>query len=605
MLAVDEDDKFCKTTLSAMILNYPPPTIINLHERLDDIIESEKARLTGVLRYLGDEKKIRDDDLVLIVDGRDTWFQLPSDVIIRQYQHVLEDADNRLARKYRSNYTQTIVFGAVKECEGDDAACEYFPPSMLPHDVYGKETGGEAQWTPANYLDSSMLMGPAKDLRALYEAAVQVFEEKKSHQPSVQSVMATIFGQQQMARYSQQKNSRSMKSMPSKWLDYFGGSPPEAERYGHEKSSSAAPSQESQYEFKIGLDYTHTIFQPLKDCAPHELISISHDNSTDLSKFHHPGTPSPPLTIPIELEQARPPFWTPDLYAHNPSPNDEPAYIDRLVINNELDRLKPRQTTWDQIRLVQNTYTGAVPAIFHVNNRSSSNMFWTKRQMQRRPIASITWKSMWYATYERALLRNYFRNPQSPIGYHTAAIGGDRLWDVRGGRGGVWTEKEALWLPWGEVDGVCGSVRQMRETFEDGKGVWLHELDEGMGEPGRNIEEVELQQKILAKEQEAAEKEEEKLREEQSLKKEQDNKVIETQDELRHLIDTLKLKGVERMKLEGWGKKSEEAAQRYSAEQEKVAKVEQQLNQKDSTENPDPLTYENQVNGEKLEKINS
>ncbi|KAF2690128.1 hypothetical protein K458DRAFT_412951 [Lentithecium fluviatile CBS 122367] len=552
MPALDEDDEFCRTTLSAMILNYPPPTIINFYDQLDTLAEGGKAHLEGILNYLKDGKMVNEEDLVLIVDGRDTWFQLPSDVFIRQYQNVLEDANKRLASRYRSNFTQTIVFGALKTCEGEDLACKYFPQSMLPGDIYGKGTGKVVENTPASYLNADMVMGPVGDLRALYEAAIKVFEEKKSQQATVQSVMATLFGEQQMARQAQRK--RVMKRIFNETVK--GG---------------------RQHEFKIGLDYTHTLFQPLTHCATGELVPLIHDNSTDLSHSHHHGTPTPPLIIPSALQQAKLPFWTPDFAAHNPSPNEKPAYIDKLEINIQLDSLKPRNTTWEQIKLIQNTYTGAIPATFHVNNRPASQIFHhSKRATHKRPSTKdISWKSLWYAGYERALLRKYFRNPQSPVGYHTAAIGGDRLWDLRGGRGGVWTEKEGLWLPWGEVDGVCGSVRQMRRVFGDERGVWLHELDDGKGEAQRQDEERELKERILEKEREAKEtrEKEEKERLEQEQWEEDAN---------RNLINEQKIK---------------EGAQRLKEEGEEAENVKQEKERKAYEEGQDRLDYEDADEG--------
>jgi len=572
MLAVDEDDDFCKTTLSAMILDYPPPTIVNLYAELEDAVELEKARLEGVLRYLSDGKKINDQDLVLVVDGKDTWFQLPSEVIIQQYQNMLKDADGRLARNYVGDVTQTIVFGAVKTCEDEDLACKHFPPSVLPGNVYGRDTGNDVQHTPAKYLDSKMLMGPAEDLRLLYETAVKVFEEKKSPQATVQSVMASIFAEQQMARNSQHR--RFMKVLPSKWLDYFGGLAAEVGSDELEQIFNTTLGETSRHEFKIGIDYTHTLFQPLGDSAPDELIPLIHDSSIDPSQFHHSGMPTPSLTIPSALQQANLPFWTPDIGAHNPSPNGKSAHIDKLEINGELDHLEHRDTTWDQIKLVQNTYTGAIPAVFHVDNRSPSKIFQMEGWMQNPPVADITWNSLWYATYERALLRKYFRNSQSSLGYHTAAIGGDRLWDTRGGRGGVWTEKEELWLPWGEVDGVCGSVKKIRNAFADEKGVWLHELDEGMGEEARDNAEAELREYILEKEKEAMEKEEERLREEEgNLRKEEEEK----ESEVVQLVAMLKMKGEERKKAEEDALiKAEEDARIKAEEEEQRAKEEEE-----------------------------
>jgi hypothetical protein len=78
----------------------------------------------------------------------------------------------------------------------------------------------------------------------------------------------------------------------------------------------------------------------------------------------------------------------------------------------------------------------------------------------------------------------------------------------------VWTEAEQIWLPWGEVDGVCGSLWQLQDVFSDGKGVWLHELEVN-GEEGRVTEEQEYRNKM----QDEKRKEEER-RKKESMEKE-------------------------------------------------------------------------------------
>ncbi|KAF2800158.1 hypothetical protein K505DRAFT_264383 [Melanomma pulvis-pyrius CBS 109.77] len=495
MPALDDSPEFCKTTLSAMLLNYPPPTIINLYQTFKAQVERESARLKGILEHLNNKKLVTDEDLVLIVDGVDTWFQLPSDVMIRQYQNVLADANQRLMNEYGVNgenmqrFNQTIVFGAEKRCEGEDLACRYAPDSILPGNIYGENTGKEAVLTPARYLDSRMLIGPAKDLRALYKAALTKFEAENSQAGTAQSVFATMFGEQQLARDAKPKDT---KTTTTKWLDWFGGQAGEPEQEEEQDNTANATLKEGQqYEFSMGLDYTHTLFQPFVYVAEDELVPLPHDNSTDLSTYHHADTPTPLLHIPTALQQAKPPFWTPDLSRNNPRPeNVKPAFIEKLEISQKLDELKPRDTPWASLKLIQNTYTGAIPAALHLNTPSESKI---KTAMPQR--ANLIWSSLWYAGYERALLRAYLRLPQSPIGYHDAVIGGDRQWDQRGGRGGVWTQKESIWLPWGEVDGVCGTLDQLKLVFGDGKGVWLHENDKN-AEAERKKEEKEFQERV-------------------------------------------------------------------------------------------------------------
>ncbi|KAF2874602.1 hypothetical protein BDV95DRAFT_592650 [Massariosphaeria phaeospora] len=522
MPALDDSPEFCKTTLSAMLLNYPPPTIINLYQKFASQADREQETLRSTLHYLSNKKLVKDEDMVLIVDGHDTWFQLPSDVMIRQYQIVLADANTRLMTQYGNNtqnvqkHNQTILFGAAKVCKGDDLACKQMPDSVLPSNIYGTKTGKEIALTPAKYLDAGTLMGPAQDLKKLFAAAVKKFEREQSQAATVQSIMATIFGEQELARRNEHKGTKPASS--SKWVDWFGGQAGEPE----DATPKTNADQENtwEHEFAIGLDYTHTLFQSVIYSAEDELVPLPHDNSTDLSKYHHDGTPTPALKIPTALQRAKPPFWTPDLSNNNPSPNEKPAYIDKLEFDKDIDHLKPRDTKWEDINLIQNTYTGAIAAALHLNvplTKTSAKA----AAHEAGPSANLSYPTLWHAPYSRALLRKYIRARQSPLGAHAAAVGGDRQWDQRGGRGGIWTEAANLWLPWGEVDGVCGALQQLKDVFADDKGVWLHEKEQD-AEKKRLEEEQELRDRIVEeakKQEEDEEKKRKKKEKEEKMKK--------------------------------------------------------------------------------------
>ncbi|KAH9864034.1 hypothetical protein J1614_009967 [Plenodomus biglobosus] len=472
---------FCKTTLSAMLLDYPPPTTINLRDEVKSDTEWELRTLNTTLNFLSNARLVKDEDLVLIVDGQQSWFQLPSDVIVTQYKRLLEDANWRLLARYGvdadgyQKFNQTIVFGAEKMCVGDDMACRYVPHSILPGGMYGEDDGHRIADMPAKFINSKMVMGPAKDLRTLYEAGLKKFKSGRSQSQTVQSVFANIFGEQQLRR-----DAVEPKPATSKLKEFFRG-------------KKAAPSQQAaarlhngtQHEFSIGLDYLHILFQPLLYCAEDELVAIRHDNLTDLSIYRHPGSVYQRLSLPAALNGVHPPFWRPDLAHHNPSPNEKPAYVDPLEFDADLDSLPKRNTPWRKVRLIQNTYTGAVPAILFNDNPLYPGA-------EHPPTANITWDNLWFFPYKRALLRNYFRTPQSPAGYHNSLVGGDRAWDTRGGRGGVWTASTTLWFPWGEADGVCGSVGQLKEVFDDGRGVWMHEK-----EPSNEEDRLEEEKKVV------------------------------------------------------------------------------------------------------------
>lgn len=570
---------FCKTTLSAMLLDYPPPTTINLQDEVESDTEWELRTLNSTLNFLSNAKLVKDEDLVLIVDGQQSWFQLPSDVVVTQYKRLLEDANWRLLARYGvdadgyQKFNQTIVFGAEKMCVGDDMACRYVPHSILPGGMYGEDDGHRIADMPAKFINSKMVMGPAKDLRTLYEAGLKKFKSGRSQSQTVQSVFATIFGEQQLRR-----DAVELKPATSKLKEFFRG-----KKAAPNQQAAARLHNGTQHEFSIGLDYLHILFQPLLYCTEDELVAIRHDNSTDLSAYRHPGSVYQRLSLPAALNGVHPPFWRPDLTNHDPSPNEKPAYVDPLEFDADLDSLPKRDTPWRKVRLIQNTYTGAVPAILLNDNPLYPGA-------EHPPTANITWNNLWFFPYKRALLRNYFRTPQSPAGYHNSLVGGDRAWDTRGGRGGVWTASTTLWFPWGEADGVCGSVNQLKEVFDDGHGVWMHEKEplneedrleeeKKVAEDARNLAEK-WQNRLADDEQEEAELRETlanmKKPAEMQKEEEQKNQILE--DSLKHMDGVEDVDDGEKEdeegkveKLEAEEKAGEDAARKAKAKEEFLA----------------------------------
>ncbi|KAJ4360610.1 uncharacterized protein N0V89_001176 [Didymosphaeria variabile] len=562
--SLEHDADFCKTTMSAMIMNYPPPTIVSPLVDPEKKSDWEKEKLKGVLAYLEDRKVVKDNDLVMLVDGRETWFQLPSELMIRQYMNVVADANRRVQKEYGKVFSQTIVFGAKKTCEGDDVACRHMPSSILPRDVYrtGEGMKETEELVPAKYLDAETLMGPVNDLRVLFQTALLVLEQGKSQYRTVQSVMKTLFGEQMLARHIYKKENRPAAL---KMYDHVSGALLGSKEQG--KTSNVILQGDRQYEFSIGLDYTHALFQPLIECAEGELLTTKRSNDTEPTQKHYPQMSHISSDLPSAFVNATGPFWRPDDSSHDPSPNDKSAYIDKLEYKYGLDKLPRRDTSWTNISLIQNTYTGAVPATFRTNHRtlspgSEQNQSRVTNLAETQPYnVDVAWTSLWYAGYERALLRRYFRTPQSPMGYHTAAIGGDLLWDQRGGRGGVWTADSGLWLPWGEVDGVCGTYEVINNVFGDKKGVWFHEDEDGGGKKGREQEEEELRKQ----EEEERKKDEEWIQkvEEDRLKKERQEREQRERDQRER--DQRERERLDKERLEK-EQKAKEEADRQAAE---------------------------------------
>ncbi|KAI8935205.1 hypothetical protein NX059_007795 [Plenodomus lindquistii] len=567
MPTVHDTEGFCKTTLSAMLLDYPPPTTVNMLNGAKSEKDGETDwgfhTLNRTLSYLSNKRLVKDEDLVLIVDGQQTWFQLPSDVIVTQYKRLLEDANWRLLAKYGVNadgyqkFNQTIVFGAEKMCVGDDMACRYVPHSILPDNMYGEEEDAHRiADMPAKFINSRMAMGPAKDLRILYAAALKKFQNGKNHSQTLQSIFATIFGEQQLRR-----DAVGPKPTTSRLKMFFGGSNKKATS---EQAAAKLP-EGAQHEFSIGLDYLHILFQPLLYCTEDELVSARHDNSTDLSVYRHPGSVYQRLTLPAALDGIHPPFWRHNFAKHNPSPNEKPSYVDPLEFDAVLDSLPKRNTPWSKVRLIQNTYTGAVPAILMDNTAQYLGS-------QQPSVANVTWSDLWFFPYKRALLRNYFRTPQSPAGYHNSLVGGDRTWDTRGGRGGVWTASTGTWLPWGEADGVCGSLQQIKAVFEDGRGVWMHE-NEFNNEGTRLQEEKNVADEIKEREHKW----------QRIIEEEKQREKFEKEEEERRKKDKEEEEEKERKKLE-----EEKEKERLEEEKEKEKLEDSQKSNDDADEDQDP-----------------
>ncbi|CAE7179697.1 CAF-1 p150 multi-domain protein [Pyrenophora teres f. teres] len=558
---------FCQTTLSAMLLNYPPPTVPLLYARIETDVQREGDTLNSTLNYLNNKKLVKDEDLVLIVDGQESWFQLPSDVLVIQYKKLLADANLRLKSKYGvdkhgyQKFNQTIIFGAQKLCENNDKACEYVPPSILPNKTYATETSHHISDVPAKFISSKMVMGPAADMRVLYQAAVKKFTEATSQSQTMQSVFATLFAEQQFKRDEFEVVRKSMGTKLKEFLT--GGSTVTEQRL---QRADFKLSDLVRHEFSMGLDYTHTLFQPISYCKEDELVPRVHDNSAEISRHSHAPN-AQQISLPSALNQTRSPFWRPDFAKHNPSPNQKPAYIDDLEYKTELDNMPDHKVPWSEIPLIQNTYTGTIPAIL-LNDPHHFTF-------EKIPAANITWNSLWYSKHRRAMLRNYFRARQSPDGYHNSLVGGDRYWDTRGGRGGVWTAAGQIWFPWGEVDGVCGSVAHLKEAFQDGKGVWLQELEKDSESKRLDDQRYYTKAKELAAEKDkkieagkilrAKEKERERGKEkEEEERKKEEEKVEETKEEKTEKIDFEKLKEVE---------KEEESSTEKETEKEEEEKI--------------------------------
>ena len=435
---------------------------------------SHVGKIRGVHEFLKDAKKVKDDDLVVVIDGYDVWFQLPPDVLIERYHVIIKEANQRLRGRYGTvvnedsgesdtmkmvqRYTQKIVFAADKICwpnSAEDPACAAVPYSTLPKNVYGPQTDKdpEAYLNRPRYLNSGTLIGPVAEVRRLYEYALQKLEERGGRVLGDQFLFAEVFGEQEYQREIRRKSSQGPGG---RWLDWL------SDRLGTSESPlsanitinnmTAVPGRD--YEFSVGLDYESSLFQTMTRSVG-DIEFITYNDSALLSRIQdeHPSW-SHPLSLPVDLQRAKLPFS----YASPGNHSDDSTDGILLPFSSRLDIIN-QEPTWREVPLASNLFASSIPSLLHFNGNG-------------KPFLNDWWSSMWYFSTSRALLRRYIRSTQGKGAAQAAAEGGLNWWDTRGGRGGVWTDR-GTWMGWGEV---CAKSED--EVFADGKGVWSKENGE-------------------------------------------------------------------------------------------------------------------------------
>ncbi|KAI9728903.1 MAG: hypothetical protein M1834_007161 [Cirrosporium novae-zelandiae] len=465
ILSSETNPSLCKTVLSAFILNYPPPTLINFHKfYADNDPKTHAAKLQGISDYLNNEKKVREDDLVLIIDDDDIWLQLSPDVMIKRFDRIIAAADERVKRKYGTNtrlvpgnetrveyvpkYTSKVVFGASKKCwpnAVEDAACASVPSSTLHKNAYGPGTDEESQpeLIRPRFLDSGSLIGPVSDLKAIYRSALLKAQKESYGKDDNQFILNELFGEQE---YKREEERKAAQGAGGRWLSWLADALGTADALPSNVTINNITSEPGQhYEFGITLDYESQLFQEMHYSENDLDWLLYNDTETNMHILaeHNLNSWYPPV-IPSEI------LHSPFPLSINDSRQDDAHFI---PVVESLDTI-PENLSWSTVPLATNLHSKSIPASLRFSSKTTLDEFWSK---------------MWYHPYSRALLRKYMRSPQGPKAFHEASIGGYQWWDSRGGKGGVWTDM-GEWLGWSEI---CKGYDE--GLFDDGKGEWGNE----------------------------------------------------------------------------------------------------------------------------------
>lgn len=403
----------CKTLLTLSILEYPNPHIVSWGEQDDGkgLLGggSHYAKITGVLKYINDEQRRKqpnfDNELVLMIDSYDIWFQLPVEVLIARYHAIVAEENTRTAHRigrafHRENIHSPVVFGAGKRCSPNQIhtlACYPIPDSPLPMDTYGGNTDtlmGRNMHSSfrTRYLNSGYMIGPIGAMRPILERAKERMDEcaarkgvwydngsgssDNCYQGSDQSIFVEMFGEQEFHREVMRRHHRNVFDalldgvIPGR----AGSRPPEThiqnapvEDYLNPRFSHQPNDQKylagKPFEFGITLDYWSLLGHQTSN-AEFDSRYIKHDQ-------------------PLKEQVGNQGMF--DCPAKAPMPDDLPSQAPMLEL------ARGEQTRWESVPLYSEICSGTVPVMIHHNSVDKS---WRERQ----------WDKTWWHGSSRKML---------------------------------------------------------------------------------------------------------------------------------------------------------------------------------------------------------
>ncbi|CEJ56193.1 hypothetical protein PMG11_02411 [Penicillium brasilianum] len=452
----------CRTMTSAMILGYPPPTLIGYGHEKPGATELERTveQITRVRDYLQTSRVVKDRDFVLIVDAQDVFFQLPPRVLVERFQDLIRKNNQKLQKKYGfavvekpngaspdlvQKYTQRVLFGASKLCYSaldSDPGCVSVPESSLPPDVYGWKTDvhPDGHLNRPRWLNPGAVIGQAADLRIIYDEVLRVMEQRHKKHGDYQA-LTQIFGRQEVVR--ELERLRTVNRI-KEWVYGMLGISDAINIDG----ISVRLETGHRYEYGIGVDYeSQLFFNQILSRNDVEWIKFNNITKTSLLQGQFGVPREHRLLLPEDIAALPNPFNQTRFAREQTTP---PAY------NATLDKLpNPKDHSWNNIPLMTNPHSASVPVLAHLNGDPKLRNVW--------------WEKMWFFPWARALLRRYVRSSHGFDTAQSALLGGQEWWDMRGGRGGLWTDDEN----WVTVSEVCEG--QERDLFDDDLGPWAKE----------------------------------------------------------------------------------------------------------------------------------
>lgn len=254
---------FCKTILSAAVLNYPTPWLIRWDEQSSEDVNLRKMRATAA--WLDGLPEERVDDIVLIPGSANVWFQVRPEVVLQRFYAIKQRGDRRIQELFTPE-TMSEQKLATKVVFASDMECKTGQDNQRGCLASAAEDGS------LHYLSTNIIMGTVRDLRPLWHHAIERADTFVAVRMAVDD--ATVFGQilgaQETRRQALLETDRVSKA--------------------------AAQGQE---DFGLVLDFERefSYAAPENSKKPEGVDWIRHDGDGN-------------VPIPADIAGSTPPFWT-------------------------------------------------------------------------------------------------------------------------------------------------------------------------------------------------------------------------------------------------------------------------------------------------------
>lgn len=403
----------CKSIMSAVALGYPLPTLLNWNGEFNrpewHFAGSHIAKLESLLAVIEEMLKQDDldgganeNDLAVLVDAYDIWFQLPPSVLIERYHQMNYEANKRVRQQWQavrqdsapdfpmSPPKQSIIVTSAKDCQpdsesGSDPHYVHWPQSPMPKDLYGEDTDKilPLWFDPARKhkkmrprcINSGMIMGTMGALRQVLgrcKRKIETVARSGRQLWSDQALLGEVIGDQEMWREWMRELGSSWDGATSKY-DLSTLSP-------EVRTIAAKSLVGEQFEFGIGLDYNFTTIPATCSAEEDGYFVRLNDEDAVREESRKAGVPNGPRisSIPKELKH-----------------QNEEANAN----SNPLSKI-----AWGDVALYTDFFFGVTPVGIHHNAYIDGLKSWRLQNW---------WNLMWFYPQLRDLVSAHLRLPQN------------------------------------------------------------------------------------------------------------------------------------------------------------------------------------------------